>query len=56
MQVGEFHEHGDWRQMVEVKKRFLDMLKQGDRSRKKEKAAQCWLLGLGTSKQWYAFL
>jgi len=51
MQVGEFHEHGHWRQMVEVKKKFLDLLlKQGDMIRKKERAAQCWLLGLGTSK------
>jgi hypothetical protein len=51
MQVGEFHEHGDWKQMVEVKKRFLNLLlKQGNRNRKKERAAQCWLLGLGTSK------
>jgi len=26
MQVGEFHEHGDWKQMMEVKKTFLDLL------------------------------
>jgi hypothetical protein len=51
MQVGEFHEHGDWRQMVEVEKRFLNLiLKQGDNNRKKEKVTQCWLLGLRTSK------
>jgi hypothetical protein len=29
------------------------LMKQGDKSRKKEKDAKCWLLGLETSKWWY---